>query len=353
MNARPTMVAATEFWDGTTGAGLVKGFRELGWLVQQVDQGEFVRSPRTLAHRVASRLTRDATASAYREAVWRECCALRPRVFFTVKGTGLTAELLRNIRGLGTKTLMYYPDVNFDHAGVHPDSFPYYDLFVTTKSFQVQWLQERLGPERVSYIPHGYTDDLFQPIADEVQESQYAFDVLYAGNHSPYKQQWLERLLVLSPELKLGVVGNRWREQRVPLRLAASSLLGEVRGLSLAKLIQLSKVNIGLHFGMTRSGWADLVSRRTFEIPACKGFMLHIDNGEIRDTFDVGTEIDVFSSPEDLSRKIRFYLDRPELRAQMVERAFRRAVPAYGHARRAAQIHELLRAASWLESAHA
>ena len=32
--------------------------------------------------------------------------------------------------------------------------------------------------------------------------------------------------------------------------------------------------------------WKDLVSTRTFEIPACKGFMLHVDNSEVREFFE-------------------------------------------------------------------
>lgn len=348
MKRRPVMVAATEFFDGSTGSGMVSGFRDLGWLVQQVDHIAFSGSARSFLLRVASRLTRKGLRRAYQEAVWRECERLRPDVFFTVKGTGLSSALLERVRALGTKTLMYYPDFHFDHPGLDQRSFKFYDLFVTTKSFQLDWLRERLGSERVAYIPHGFTDALFQPVFDKIDGAELRFDVLYMGNHSPYKQAWLERLLELSPELNLGVVGGRWREQQFPLRIPESSMLGEVRGLSLAELVQRSKINIGLHFGKTKSGWGDLVSRRTFEIPACKGFMLHLDNAEVRTLFDVGDEIDVFSSPEELHKKICFYLDHPARRAEMIERAFTRAVPNYGHASRARQLHERILGAGWL-----
>ncbi len=178
MNRKPVMVAATEFWDGATGSGMVSGFRDLGWLVQKVDHGDFAGSTKSLALRVASRLTRRTLQRAYQDAVWRECQRLRPDVFFTVKGSGLNAALLKRIQSLGTRTVMYYPDVHFDHAGVDQSSFDFYDLFVTTKSFQLEWLRERLGPERVAYVPHGFTDALFQPVFDRVDDSQYQFDVL-------------------------------------------------------------------------------------------------------------------------------------------------------------------------------
>lgn len=347
MKRKPLMVAATEFWDGATGSGMVSGFRGLGWRVQMIDHGAFAGNAKSFAVRVAARLSRQKLQQDYRDAIWSECEALRPHVFFTVKGAGLDAALLARIQSQGTRTVMYYPDFHFDHAGVDQSSFDFYDLFVTTKSFQLEWLRERLGPERVAHVPHGYTDALFQPVFDAVPEPDHGFDVLYVGNHSPYKQAWLARLLELSPGLKLGVVGNRWREQKQRLGIEASSMPGEVRGLRLAKLIQSARINLGLHFGKTASGWEDLVSRRTFEIPACKGFMLHIDNPEVRGLFEVGREIDVFDSPEGLNAKIQYYLARPELRAQMIESAYARAVPTYGHASRAAQIDGLIRAAAW------
>jgi spore maturation protein CgeB len=80
------------------------------------------------------------------------------------------------------------------------------------------------------------------------------------------------------------------------------------------------------------------VSIRTFEIPACKGFMLHIDNDEIRTVYDVGREIDVFATPAELAKKIEYYLANPSKRGAMVESAYTRCVPAYSYRSRAEAI---------------
>jgi len=343
MNPKPIMLAATEFCDGATGSGMVAGFRDLGWLVQTVDHGQFAGCGGSLMLRMATWQSRKVLQRLYREAVWRECSALRPDVFFTVKGSGLDVELLRRIRGLGTKTVMYYPDVHFDHAGVDQASFELYDLFVTTKSFQLDWLRQRLGSERVAYLPHGFSGAVFQPVIEKIKEENCRFDVLYMGNHSPYKQSWLQRLLELSPGLDLGVVGGRWREQRPALDIPESSFLGQQTGLSLSKLIQSSRINVAIHHARPGDDWVDLVSTRTFEIPACRGFMLHIDNAEVREFFDVPREIDVFSSADELQRKIQFYLSRTQLRLDMAERAYSRAISNYSYGHRAAQIDEILR----------
>jgi hypothetical protein len=91
------------------------------------------------------------------------------------------------------------------------------------------------------------------------------------------------------------------------------------------------------------SGWQDLVSTRSFEIPACKGFMLHVDNPEIRQLYDVGSEIDVFSSEEDLCAKITFYLEHESIRKTMIEKAYKRCVPSYSYDQRAKEIASLIK----------
>ncbi|WP_187970279.1 CgeB family protein [Aquibium microcysteis] len=265
---------------------------------------------------------------------------LKPDVFLTIKGAGVDIATLRKLRKIRVPTVMFYPDVSFDHPQVSINSFNEYDLFVTTKSFQIDYLSDLLGADRVAYVPHGYVDGTHAPLFESADVRQ-SFDVFYAGNHSAEKQVWLERLAKGVPDASIGIVGNRW-DQTAGGPLRKATFLGEQLAVAYAQSIQKACINVAVHFGAAPNGWADLVSTRTFEIPACKGFMLHIDNPEVREFFDVGTEIDTFATAEELCDKVRFYLDRPELRAAMIERAYARCVPAYGCAARARRIDELL-----------
>jgi spore maturation protein CgeB len=70
--------------------------------------------------------------------------------------------------------------------------------------------------------------------------------------------------------------------------------------------------------------------------------MLHIDNPEIRQLYDVGQEIEVFSNVEDLSKKIEFYLANESIRQQMIDKAYSRCVPAYSYDQRAIEIAALI-----------
>ena len=340
---KPVMVFVGDFRSGSSERGLVDGFRKLGWAVHEVDRRSFgAIGGRSLLVRGIARLARRKVEAEFCDAILQACRELQPDVLFTVKGTGLTRPMLEEAGVGGTRVVMYYPDYKFNYAGIDQSSFSAYHLFVTTKTFQVPWLQDRLGPTRVAYVPHGYVDATHQSVMTRVEEYDYRFDVLYAGNHSPYKQRWLSELLEFRPGTDLAIVGNRWREQQPRVAIQDGAFLGEQQGVGYAMAIQLARINVAFHLGPTGSDWQDLVSTRTFEIPACGGFMLHIDNEEVREFFEPGVEIDVFSSAEELRDKISYYLPRPELRQQMIQRAYARCVPAYGYMSRAAKIHQEL-----------
>lgn len=343
-SCRPTMVIAGSIRPGATEYGLATGFRQLGWAVQEVDRDRFgVGAGRSYPLRIAARLTGGVAISAYQDSVLAECKSLHPDILLAVKGIDLSRDVLEEVKSGKTKIVMYYPDLHFDHRGVNKDSFKCYDLFVTTKTFQVPWLKERLETTIVEHVAHGYVDGIHVPVQLPLSDPSYMCDVLYAGNHSAYKQGWLSDLLKLCPSLDIRIIGNRWKEQASTLPVQKSCLLGERLGAGYARAIQSARINIALHFGASGSEWQDLVSTRTFEIPACGGFMLHIDNDEVREYFRPGTEIDVFSSPDELMDKITFYLSNPDVRKRMAVRAYERCVPAYGYIRRAIELQMLMR----------
>ncbi len=340
---RPVMLMVGEFRAGATERGLANGFRRLGWAVQEVDRGRYSAGvSRALLLRVTSRLVMRNAVRAFQQNVLSESVALCPDVVFAVKGTDLDRQTLEVIRAGGSTAVMYYPDFTFNHRGVHQDSFDCYNLFATTKSFQVPWLKGALQNAAVEHVPHGYVDGLHSALFPSGAGAGLCRDVLYAGHHSDYKQKWLMNLLAIKPELDLAVVGNRWHCQSPVLPIPRENFLGEFVGFSYSQAIQLARVNVALHMGTTSSEWQDLVSTRTFEIPACRGFMLHIDNDEVREYFEPGKEIDVFSTPEELADKIQFYLARPELREKMIDRAYARCVPSYGYVRRAVEIQKAM-----------
>jgi hypothetical protein len=340
----PSAVVTGEFWTGSTEHGLAHGLRALGWGVHEVDRARHALhfGPGIVARAARRLTTRTPAARAYRGEIVDAVHAIGPDFLLAVKGADLDIETLQAARRRGTRTVMFYPDYHFDHADVAPATFAHYDCFITTKSFQVDYLRQRLPGALVAHVHHGYNDEVHRRYLHDVGEDDHAADVAYCGNHTPYKQRWLEALAAALPDLRLRIVGHRWREAARGA-LAGADISPGCVGYGYARTIQLSRINVALHGGPGGSqGWEDLVSTRTFEIPACGGFMLHVDNAEVRTLFDVGTEIDVFDDVASLAARIRHYLAQPERRAAMRAAAHRRCVPAHGYAARAASIATIL-----------
>jgi hypothetical protein len=292
--------------------------------------------------RIVSRLKLPLTIRRYNKAILEAVRLAKPSFFLTVKGSYITAETLASVRRLGIFTINYYPDFHFNYPGVCEADFGYYDLFITTKSFQVDYLIRKLGADHVAFLHHGYVAGFHEPPA-QVKPPAEAADIVYIGNHSKEKEHWLRIVKKRFPEANFKIYGNRW-DSIADKEMFGPSIMGvPVHGRDFAKAIFSAKINLAIHMGMVGNrDWADLVSTRTFEIPACKGFMLHVDNQEIRQLFTPGAEIDVFKDVEELCEKIGFYLGHETIRREMCERAHKRCVPAYSYEERARAIADRL-----------
>lgn len=337
------MVFSGDFWVGAGGFGLAGGFRKLGWAVHEVDLSRlFGGLGNSIAVRGARRLLAPTLTEVFETDLRNAIKSVRPDVFLSMKGTRISRTMLKWLKERGVLTALFYPDFHFDHPGVSLDSLGDYDLIFTSKTFHVDWLGERFGRDKIFYVPHGYSDDVHWPVLGDVAEADYTVDLQHVGAHSVYKQTWLESLRSACADQSLRVYGARWNRAVKKASLRGIDVGESLYGCAYSMALQDARINISVLMGPHASGWQDNVSQRTFEIPACRGFMLHIDNDEVREFFKPGVEIDVFKSPEELADKVRFYLARPELRQQMIERAYQRCVPAYGYAARAAEMARVM-----------
>lgn len=334
----PLMVFAGSFWTGSTESGLAAGFRALGWVVQEVDQRDHLRGGGPAWSRALARLTRRADRARYARAVAAACHDLRPDVLFTVKGSFLGREVFARAAAAGARTAVFYPDYHFDFPDLDLGALLGADLFVTTKDYQLDWLRARRGTAPSAFVAHGYDPAAHRPVLGPVPETGHSADIRYIGHHSPAKQAWIDGLAGALPGARLRVIGAAWAPA-LGRRRAAGLVEAESRvaaGYALA--VQTARINLAVHMGPAANGWEDRVSTRSFEIPACGGFMLHVDSEEVRTYYAVGHEIDVFSCAEELADKCRFYLAHGTLRRRMAARAHERAVPAYSYAARAREI---------------
>lgn len=335
MSAPVRAILASEFWPGATGRGIAPGLRAAGWLVDEIDIRQYFPPGHSLRSRFEGRLRYREREAAFQRAILASAKTHSPDVFLTIKGIGIRKATLDALRQRGTTLVNYYPD-----RDIGGEEAQLYDLFVTTKSFHLDILRNLVPSQRFAFLHHGYDVEIHRPVDRSVNEP---VDVLYVGNASPYKARLMIALTELMPQTSIRVIGHNWHKFAKGTPLERFIIGSAEQGDYYAAEIANSKITLAFHMGpKTESGCQDLVSTRTFEIPACGGFMLHIDNEEVRSLYDVGSEIDVFSSAQDMAGKVRYWLDNPEHRAAVAARGHSRAVPAYSYFERGRNLASLI-----------
>lgn len=333
-----TILLGGEFWHGATERAVAQGFRNLGFNVQETPLLDHFLRSNDVALRLAARLLTPLGRRSYNSEILRAATIAEDGLFLTLKGSYVASETVRALQAGGMSAAVYYPDRVFGYPDVDEAVLRDADLVFTTKSFQMEHLDHLRGPGRTFLVHHGYSPLVHRPHWERVEEEDYLYDLAYVGSPDAYKAGWLSKLAGALPHRRMVIVGERWERFVGGTPLENCRLVGRITGDLMAEFVQRSRVNVAVHLGPGRGGWRDKVSTRTFEIPACKGFMLHEDNEEVRELFEPGAEIDVFGSADELCAKVEYYIERPELRMEMIERAYRRAVPAYSYHERAREM---------------
>lgn len=304
-----------EMWHGSDARSAFESLRRLGHLVLVLDEEQYVgtrwRSTwgRVLRRCLAGWLVRELTEDAA-----RSMRRFQPDLLFVFKGNWVQGEMLRRARLDGVASANFYPDVSFlAHTRHIPTALPLYDHVFTTKTFGVRDMQERLGLRQCSFVPPGFDPDLHRPTAlSEADRDRYACDVSFIGTWSPKKEALLAAVRAALPALHLRIWGCQWGKAR-EVTLAACVQGTEVTGDEYVKAICGSTICLGL-LSEVRQGASsgDLITARTFQIPACGTFMLHERTPEVLQYFEEGKEIACFNSAEELVSQVRHYLARPE-----------------------------------------
>lgn len=319
------ILAVSQLWQGANDYAFVRAFRRGGHSVQVVSESDYL--PRWTARplRAMLRATRSAAVHEFNVAVLQRATSFQPDVFFVFKGAHLKAETINAVRSVGAFAVQFYPDVSFrTHGPYLPRALKAYDWVFTTKSYGLHDMATQLDVANASFLPHAFDPETHRPIPlTELDQHQYGSDVSFIGSWSPKKQAILERVAAAAPSANIKIWGPpKWGALNT---LAAAYTGHAVLGDEYAKAIGASGVNIGL-LSEARSGASsgDLITARTFEIPAAGGFMLHERTEEAMTYFEDGKECVFFDDTSDLVEKIRYYL---------VHEEERRAIAAAGRAR--------------------
>jgi spore maturation protein CgeB len=335
------MLVAGEFWNGAAARGLASAFRAHGYDVAEVDIARGLIRSTEVEFKLFNRVFNIRVGPQFNAHIREMAAQTGAKRFVTVKGSYISRATIERLRSDGIQTINYFPDVEFTHPALRMDAILAYDLIATTKPFHLPYLTA-MGARNVIHVPHGFAPLTHRARRDPstpASAADFDWDISYVGNASHHKGEWLHFIAEHFGHLRFAVFGNGWAEitRGTPLEkfVAGYPVVGD----GFSRTVERSRINLGVHFGpVGEFKWQDCVSSRSFHIPAAGGFMLHIDNREIRSLYEVPEEIDVFSTRDEMIEKIRFYLGNEELRQGVATAGWQRCVRDHSIETRAAAI---------------
>ena len=264
-----------------------------------------------------------------------------PDLVFAVAGAPLDPETLRNLGQLGvTRALWFCEDA---HVMSYWSELT--GLYDTVFHLQPHALSEPLRQAGAYAIelPMGFDPSLHRPIELPPEErTRYGCDASFVGAGYHNRRHFLPALFSLG----LRIYGTEW-----PLSAAFLDAMPEpnVRQSSedSNRIFNASGVNLNLHSSPWCDGVnpvGDFVNPRTFELAGARCFQLVDERSELPRFFEPGVELETYADIDECRRKLRYYLDHPDERAEIAAAAQRRALAEHTYRHRMESAIEALSA---------
>ncbi len=156
--------------------------------------------------------------------------------------------------------------------------------------------------------------------------------------------RYRERALLPLAELGLRIYGNPdWGRRTRGTALEPCFTGKTVAHQDLPRLYRNSAINVNVHHLQSSTS----LNLRVFDVPAAGGFLITDYMEGLEEVFEIDREVVVYRTPEELREKARYYLDHPDERQEIAERARARVMREHTFAHRWQALLDILRKEGW------
>jgi spore maturation protein CgeB len=257
-----------------------------------------------------------------------------PDLIMAMSGKTIRPCLLQQIREISPRSILV--NVFWDNPFFYDITFsaiPEYDVFFVKDTYVLQEMQ-KLGADNVAYLHHACYPGEHRPLDDitPAERAEYACDLAFVGSMYPYRA----RILDVFRDMDLKIWGGEpWGNISCDSVAYTKHQHERVWGREKAAIFNLAKINLN-----TQHYQNDIfsVSSKVHQVAASGGFQLVDYKPDLLGLYEVGSEIVVFRSREELRGLAEYYLQHPGERAQIAARAHQRALAQHTYAHRFDQI---------------
>ena len=249
------------------------------------------------------------------------CDSFRPDLILITSGKHLNQQTVHWAKEhTGAVMVNYATDDPFNRAVTTKDfysSISCYDFYACTKRAIIPEVQAA-GCPGAFFVPFGYKPEHHFPERPMTLEERRRFDadVAFVGGCDGDRVPIMSQIPRARPGLRLNLFGWFWDRY--------SSTRPYFRGAAFGRDQRLAFSGAKIVINLVRRANRDTHGPRTFEIPACGGFMLTDRTDEQCSFLAEDKEAVYFSSTEEMIDKIRYYLAHDSARRRIAEAGYRR-----------------------------
>lgn len=253
------------------------------------------------------------------------CKINKPDFVFVYRGTHILPICVKLLKKNGVIVMGYNNDNPFGNS-LPP--FMWRHFISSCKVYDILFIYrdinrdkyEQLGAKNITLLRPYFINDRNYSILNQKQ-NKYTSDVTFIGH---YEDDGRDELLksIFDKGVNLKVYGSFWSKSKHYNYF--KERLGDIPIVVKDYNIVLNSTKIALSFLSKLNN--DVYTRRCFEIPATKTFMLCEYTKEMNDLFKEGVDAEYFRSEEELLNKIKYYLNNPKRREEIANSGYERVI---------------------------
>lgn len=250
--------------------------------------------------------------------------AKKPDLIFIYRGNFIFVKTIQEIKNTGAIVFGYNNDDPFSEKHsfymwrYFLKAVPYYDHIFVYRRKNIEDY-EKIDYKKTSLLRSYYIAERNFPIKN-LPTNKYICDVIFAGHwENDGRDEYVKAIIDAGINFKL--YGPEWQRSKY-FNFLKKNLGYEIKSLKNDYNLALNSAKIALVFLSKLNN--DTYTRRNFEIPATKTFMLSEYSDDLNGLFKKGKEADYFENREEMIQKIKYYLRNEKEREKIALAGYQR-----------------------------
>ena len=257
----------------------------------------------------------------------------------------VSAKFLTELRKKGVITVLWFVE-DYLRFTYWRDMAKYFDFVFTIQKGDCIEQIRRAGAGEVHYLPTAFDPFVHAPLKlSDTERTQWGSPLSFVGAGYHNRQQMFASLA----HHPFKIWGSEWPTCK-PFDQMVQQGARRISAEEYVKIFNATEINLNLHSSTERDGVepnGDFINPRTFELAGCGAFQLVDERTLLPEAFEIGREIITFNSFSDLTEKIQYYLEHPQERVEIAQRARARVLRDHTYDKRIEQMLSVIYASKF------